>query len=155
VDYGVGTVTPLGHDYREIGDNLLAGRSGVRNVSRFDCSQHPSQIAGPGKTHSCPPEWDEADFGRLHRLEQAILWCCYAACTTAAGGRKDTVFRSAWCLDLERVLAIWDSDRNRGGGSTLRRAGLCRSRLCARRAAARAVRARHHRVGGLRSGNTH
>ena len=37
---GVGAVTPLGHDWETIADNLLAGRSGVRRVTRFDVEQH-------------------------------------------------------------------------------------------------------------------
>src|SRR5208283_665069 len=43
---GTGIATPLGDSYPAVADNLLAGRSGVRRVTRFDVSEHPSQIAG-------------------------------------------------------------------------------------------------------------
>src|SRR5262249_43058934 len=74
---GVGAATPLGHDYAAFADLLLAGTSGVRAVSSFDVSEHPSQIAGllPHKI-PCPAGYDEADFGELHALEQLMLWCC-------------------------------------------------------------------------------
>src|SRR5437868_417120 len=72
---GVGAATPLGSDYPSIADALLAGRSGVRRVQGFDVSEHPSQIAGQFDEVPCPPGHDPAEFARLHRLEQLVLWC--------------------------------------------------------------------------------
>lgn len=76
---GVGSATPLGHTFDAIADNLLAGRSGVRTVQRFDASQHPSQIAGQIETIPCPEGWLASEFQSLTRQEQLILWCCFAA----------------------------------------------------------------------------
>jgi 3-oxoacyl-[acyl-carrier-protein] synthase II len=85
-------------------------------VSGFDVSQHPSQIAGQINKIPCPPGWDEADFAHLHRLEQAILWCCCAALRD--GGwwerRQDVRFGLVLGLGAE-WLTIWDSDLARGG----------------------------------------
>ena len=70
---GVGAVTPLGHTYQAIADNLLAGRSGVDTVKGFDISAHPSQIAGQIERVPCPPEWGDDEFARLPKLEQLAL----------------------------------------------------------------------------------
>ena len=43
---GVGLTTSLGHRYDEFAENLLAGRSGIHRVERFNVDEHPSQIAG-------------------------------------------------------------------------------------------------------------
>src|SRR5271166_5172407 len=76
---GVGAVTPLGHSFACITDQVLAGRSGVGTVTGFDVSEHPSQIAAQIDGIPCPPGWSPQAFGQLHRLEQLILSCCSAA----------------------------------------------------------------------------
>ena len=43
---GVGCISPLGHDVKSTWDGLLAGRSGISEISRFDASGIASQIAG-------------------------------------------------------------------------------------------------------------
>src|SRR5712675_2457770 len=76
---GVGAATPLGNEYGLIADNLLAGRSGVRTVTAFDVSQHPSQIAGHLEPVPCPIDWEEQSFRQLHELEQLAMSCCSQA----------------------------------------------------------------------------
>jgi 3-oxoacyl-[acyl-carrier-protein] synthase II len=113
---GVGAVTPLGHVYAEIADALLAGRSGVRTVSSFDVSQHPSQIAGQIGTIACPPGWEEADFDRLLRLERLTLWCCYDALRDAGWWDRREELRIGLVLGLgAEWLTVWDSDAYDGG----------------------------------------
>jgi 3-oxoacyl-[acyl-carrier-protein] synthase II len=43
---GMGAVTPLGHDVAATWDGLVAGRSGVGPITRFDASGLPTRIAG-------------------------------------------------------------------------------------------------------------
>src|SRR5262249_22174559 len=118
---GVGAVTPLGHDYQAIADSLLAGRSGVRRVSRFDASQHPSQIAGQGDDIPCPPEWDGAGFAQLHPLEQTALRCCSAALRDGGWWDRRQAVRLGLVLGLgAEWLSIWDSDHQRGGRRLLK-----------------------------------
>jgi len=42
---GLGTINALGHNVKDFWDALLAGKSGVRKVSRFDVSELPTKIA--------------------------------------------------------------------------------------------------------------
>lgn len=46
---GLGCVTPVGNSVPESWDNLLAGRSGIAAITRFDASVLASQIAGEVK----------------------------------------------------------------------------------------------------------
>ncbi len=113
---GVGAITPLGHAYDAIADNLLEGRSGVRRVSLFDVSQHPSQIAGEIQRIPCPPDWDEQAFSRLHKLEQTILWCCCTALRDSGLWEERASARVGLVLGLgAEWLMIWDADYRRGG----------------------------------------
>ena len=50
---GMGTVSPNGVGNATFSEAILAGRSGVRRISRFDCSDIPVQIAGE------VPDFDE------------------------------------------------------------------------------------------------
>lgn len=42
---GLGMVNPLGHDVSTVWEALLAGKSGVGNISVFDASRYPTKIA--------------------------------------------------------------------------------------------------------------
>jgi 3-oxoacyl-[acyl-carrier-protein] synthase II len=42
---GMGWVTPLGHDLRTVWDNLMAGRSGMAAIDRFDARTFPTSFA--------------------------------------------------------------------------------------------------------------
>ncbi len=46
---GLGIISPVGLEVKEAWDNILAGRSGITSISRFDASQYASQIAGEVK----------------------------------------------------------------------------------------------------------
>ena len=113
---GVGAITPLGHTYGAIADNLLEGRSGVRTVAGFDVSQHPSQIAAQIDEIPCPPDCDAGDFSALERLERVILWCCCAALRDAGWWAQRDRLRLGLVLGLgAEWLAMWDFDYRRGG----------------------------------------
>lgn len=51
---GVGLVTPLGIGNKETWDAVCAGRSGVRRITKFDPSEHKTQIAA--EIHGFDPE---------------------------------------------------------------------------------------------------
>ena len=46
---GLGIVSPLGNDVEQSWQNLLAGKSGITKITRFDASPFASQIAGEVK----------------------------------------------------------------------------------------------------------
>ncbi len=76
---GVGTANPLGTSFRETAEGLLAGRSGVRAISRFDASRHRCKVAALVEDIPMPGDCDVDEFGRLERWEQLLLWCIAAA----------------------------------------------------------------------------
>jgi 3-oxoacyl-[acyl-carrier-protein] synthase II len=53
---GIGLVTPLGTGTQRNWQNLLAGRSGIRAITRFDASAVPARVAGE------VPDFDPARF---------------------------------------------------------------------------------------------
>jgi 3-oxoacyl-[acyl-carrier-protein] synthase II len=113
---GVGAATPLGHTYQAIGDGLLEGRSGIRTVSGFDVSEHPSQIAGQVEVVPCPDGQDPETFARLHRLEQLILYCCTAALQDAGYLERRQDLRLGMVVGLgAEWLEVWETDALAGG----------------------------------------
>lgn len=46
---GLGIVSPVGNTVEEAWQNILAGRSGIAHVTKFDASTFPAQIAGEVK----------------------------------------------------------------------------------------------------------
>jgi 3-oxoacyl-[acyl-carrier-protein] synthase II len=100
-----------------IADRLLSGASGVRAVSSFDISQHPSQIAGllPDDI-PCLPEWDARDFAALEPLERLMLWSCGTALRDAGWWEKRGDIRIGLILGVgAELLEIWEADAFRGG----------------------------------------
>jgi 3-oxoacyl-[acyl-carrier-protein] synthase II len=113
---GVGVATSLGHDYATLADNLLAGRSGVAAITGFDVKDHPSQIGGQVLNVPCPPGFDSGEFGRLHRLEQLMLWCCAQALRDAGWWEKRHEVRLGLVLGIgAEWLILWEADALRGG----------------------------------------
>jgi 3-oxoacyl-[acyl-carrier-protein] synthase II len=113
---GVGASTPVGHDYAVIAESLLAGRSGVRPVTRFNVADHPSQIAGQVDEIPCPPEWDEAEFRALPRLEQLMLRCCIVALRDSGWWERRREVRIGLVLGVgAELLILWEADALTGG----------------------------------------
>jgi 3-oxoacyl-[acyl-carrier-protein] synthase II len=113
---GIGAATPLGHSFDAIADGLLAGRSGIRNVADFDVTEHPCQIAGQVGEIPCPEEMDPAEFAKLLRLEQAVLWCCSAALRDAGWWQRRHDIRLGLVLGMGAEWSItWEADALRGG----------------------------------------
>jgi 3-oxoacyl-[acyl-carrier-protein] synthase II len=110
----------LGHSYAAIADNLLAGRSGIRAVTGFDTTQQPSQIGGQVDEVPCPHGWDPAEFARLHRLEQLILWCCASALQDAGWWHRRQDIRLGLVLGIgAEFLILWEADALDVGGTRI------------------------------------
>ncbi|MBI4787581.1 MAG: beta-ketoacyl-ACP synthase II [Chloroflexi bacterium] len=85
---GIGAITPLGHTPEEFWRNLLAGKSGIGPVTRFDASPYKTRIAGELKEFDATKYVDAKDARRMGR---ATLYALAAARDAIAdAGYKDT-----------------------------------------------------------------
>ncbi len=113
---GVGAVTPLGNTYADIANSLLAGVNGVRRINAFDVTDHPSQIGAAIDSVPCPAGWDESEFAKLLKNDQAALWSCAQALEDAgwwarrAGARIGIVLGTAGEWN-----SYWEEDYLKGG----------------------------------------
>jgi 3-oxoacyl-[acyl-carrier-protein] synthase II len=79
---GLGMVSPLGLGVKQSFAALLAGRSGVSRIERFDVSDLPSKIAGQVPRGSEPGQYDPlrlASAKELRRYDEFILFALAAA----------------------------------------------------------------------------
>ena len=70
---GVGMVTALGNDAPTTWDNLLAGRSGIGPITRFDASRLTARIAGEVKDFDASAVLDRKEQRRTDRHAQYAL----------------------------------------------------------------------------------
>ena len=63
---GLGTITSLGHDADTFFDNLVAGKCGITEVTRFDAekAEVPSRIASEVKDFDVSEYWAPKDAKR-------------------------------------------------------------------------------------------
>jgi 3-oxoacyl-[acyl-carrier-protein] synthase II len=81
---GIGLVTPLGTGVEKNWGALIAGRSGIRRISRFsNLEAYPSQIAGE------VPDFSPADFIEPKEIKKMDLFIQYAV-TAAAMAMTDS-----------------------------------------------------------------
>ena len=113
---GIGVATPLGHTYRDLAEQLLAGRSGVRRINMFPVSEHPSQIAALVESVPCPAQMPADAFGRLAKVEQAMLWCCISALGDAGLWERRADLRVGVVLgNAADWSSYWEHDYLAGG----------------------------------------
>ena len=86
---GVGLVTPVGIGTEETWQALLAGRSGIAPITRFDASKFPSRIAGEVKGFQ-PTRWIAAREVRAsravdspRRLTPTVILSCVSRFATS------------------------------------------------------------------------
>jgi 3-oxoacyl-[acyl-carrier-protein] synthase II len=77
---GIGAVTPLGKDINSTWDNVTAGRSGIRQITKFDAAGLQSRIAGELKDFDPEEYISKKDILRLdpfvHYAAAAALMAC-------------------------------------------------------------------------------
>ncbi len=69
---GIGAVSPLGTGNRKNWDALVAGRSGVARITRFDATEFPVQIAGEVK------DFNPEDFIEKKEIKKMDLFIQYS-----------------------------------------------------------------------------
>jgi 3-oxoacyl-[acyl-carrier-protein] synthase II len=80
---GMGIASCLGHSPEEYFANLLAGRSGVSNITRFDTSAYPVHFAGEIKEFDAGPYFDPKEVGRTSRFIQYMMHAAVTAVQSA------------------------------------------------------------------------
>lgn len=73
---GMGLVTPIGNDLPSFWDNLLAARSGVAPIDRFDASRFPTRIAAQVKDLKIEDYIPHKD---ARRMDPFVQYACAAA----------------------------------------------------------------------------
>lgn len=73
---GIGLVSPMGMGVEENWANLLAGKSGIDHIKRFDASQHASKIAGEVKGFD---PLDFIDRKEVRKMDPFIQYAIAAA----------------------------------------------------------------------------
>lgn len=67
---GLGMVTPIGTGKTVFWDNLIAGKSGIERVERFEVSEYPTQIAAEVKDFKAEDYMDKKESRRMDRFSQ-------------------------------------------------------------------------------------
>lgn len=67
---GLGWVTSLGLDVQRVWSDLIAGRSGIRNITRWDTSRHDVKFGGEVADWDGGPNLDKREAKRLDRFSQ-------------------------------------------------------------------------------------
>jgi len=70
---GMGVITPIGNTLDEYCEGLLAGKSGIAQISLFDASQYPSRIAGEVKNFDPVKYMDRKRIPRMDRFAQFAI----------------------------------------------------------------------------------
>ncbi len=111
---GVGVGTPLGFGLAELGDNLLAGRTGVTAIAGFDVSRHKCRVGAELGPVPLPPGTDDAAFARMMPLDQLTLWCATTALADAGWTDRGPRLGIAFGCGAE-WLPFWERDAAAGG----------------------------------------
>ena len=98
---GLGVLAPNGNDLPTFWDALLAGRSGVGPITKFDASQHRTAIAAEVKNFDPEAVMDRKDARRNDAFTH------YAVCVAKEAARRARLDMDA--VDPERVGVIWGS----------------------------------------------
>ena len=81
---GMGAVTPIGIGSDEFWKSLLAGKSGITKISRFDASAYTTQIAGEVKDFDPGQYMDKKEAKRMDRFTQFAVASAKMAIDNAA-----------------------------------------------------------------------
>jgi len=92
---GIGAVTPIGHGRRGLWEGVMANRSAVRAIDRFDASEFPSRVAAQIDDFVPADHLDARRARRLDRFSQlsvaAARMAVEDAGLTVGNGRADRI----------------------------------------------------------------
>jgi 3-oxoacyl-[acyl-carrier-protein] synthase II len=117
---GIGVISPLGNSFAEVADNLLAGRSGVREIKAAVGAREGRQFAAPVAAIPQPTTPGCDDFSTLTRLEQMCLAPAATACADAGLAGSVVPSRIGIVLGIgAEQLKAWELDYLSGGRAVL------------------------------------
>ncbi len=70
---GMGVITPVGNTVADFWGSLLAGKSGVSLITKFDVSKYPTRIAGDVKNFDPAAYMDRKELRRMDRYTQFAM----------------------------------------------------------------------------------
>ena len=68
---GMGIISPLGNELESTWQNILAGKSGARTVTRFDVSEYPTKFAAPVENFD---EINHLDIKTKRRVDEFVQY---------------------------------------------------------------------------------
>lgn len=80
---GIGMMTPLGNDLESTWEGLLAGRSGIGPITKFDCSELPTRIAGEIRGFEPTKFFSKKYLRQMDPFIQYAVACSYMALENA------------------------------------------------------------------------
>lgn len=95
---GIGVISPIGNSIAEVWENMLAGKSGVGPVTRFDTANYTTKIAGEVKNFDPASYIDKKELRRMDLAEQYALVASELAIRDSGLDLKD--------LDLDRCGVV-------------------------------------------------
>ncbi|MGB1206867.1 MAG: beta-ketoacyl-ACP synthase II [Chitinophagales bacterium] len=98
---GLGALSPIGNDTQTFWQNLLEGKSGAANITKFDASGFKTRFACEVKDFDPLNFIDKKEMRRLDRFSQYALVCSDEAVADARLNDAE--------IDKDRVGVIWSS----------------------------------------------
>ncbi len=87
---GLGAVTSLGHNVPDFWAGLLAGRSGIRRIERFDTTDYPCKVGGEVTGWDPAALWDPKEARRNDRYTHfAVVAALQAVADAKLAGQVD------------------------------------------------------------------
>lgn len=104
---GLGAVTPIGLDVQSLWSNLLAGKSGITLIEKFDTTDFTSKIAGEIKNFDPVDYFEKKEIKKLDLYTQFALVAAREALKDS--GLKEGVFdpERAGCVIGAGIGGIW------------------------------------------------
>ena len=104
---GLGTVNPLALNVPDYWRGLLAGRSGIAPITRFDTTDFKVKFGGEVKGFSPEPVLDTRSARKLDRFTQfAVVAAAEAVADSGLDFATENAFRHHWsdaCGEVERL----------------------------------------------------
>ena len=117
---GMGAVTPLGLSVDETWAGLVAGRSGITEITQFDASQMPIRIAGEVKGFDPTDYINFKDARRMARCSQLALAASFQAMADAGFNslvpdpERSGVVMGTGVGGFDEGLVAWETYKTRG-----------------------------------------